>query len=64
MAGQQIVCNSCADKYGQHYECKRTMIAGGPGLKNSRCHICDQPIGKDDKYVWMNDEFVEKGRNK
>jgi hypothetical protein len=65
MPSQQIVCVECADKYGQDYDCKRTMIlAGPPGLKGNRCPICKKLIPVVGRYYWMNDEYVEKAKEK
>ena len=62
MPGQQIVCEPCSEIHGNDYDCQRTMIPGNPGQSACPCHICFDTIGKNDMYYWMNDEFVEKGK--
>ncbi len=65
MPGQQIVCVPCAEEHGQEYDCKRTRILGGtPGLKDNHCPICKKLIPIIARYYWMNDEYVQKGKEK
>ena len=62
MPGQQIVCLKCAQQYGTSYECKRTMLPGKLGYKETHCNICRGSIMEEEKFCWMNDEFVAQAQ--